>query len=141
MNAIEFKTALATLGMSAKELAKRAGVDLRTVQRWTSTAEKWNVPDNIVAEYVQPELDRQSDLCEISLQVVEENADEHGEPSVVYLPWYTSDEELQEAHKDDPRTVAMANADSMRVWHVLQSLGYAAEFVPPAELPKGEQID
>lgn len=138
MNPMEMKASLATLGMSELELARRAGVDPRTVRRWSSQKEKWPIPDNIVESIIKPELDRQSDMCEICLQVVEQQTNEHGEPNVVSLPWYASDEELQAAHKGDTRTVAMANADSLRVWHVLQSLGYAAQFVAPADLPKGE---
>lgn len=137
MTPLELKTALVTLGLSEWEFAKRISKSRQMVSNWTSPNKKWNIPDNIVKEYVQPELDRQAAMCETCLQLVEQQADKLGaDPAVVHLPWYISDDELAEYH-DDTRNASMANADSMRVWHVLQSLGYKAEFVRPADLGTG----
>lgn len=134
MTPLELKTALATIGMSESELARRVGKSSRTVRSWTSPRETLNVPDEVVATIIQPELDRQAAMCETCLQIVEQQADDRGQdPAVVHLPWYISDEELAEYH-DDTCNASMANADSMRVWHVLQSRGYKVEFVRPADL-------
>lgn len=126
----KFRAALLMLGMGQRELAERAGVDERSVHRWVNPEYKWNVPDGVWDEYIQPELERQEEMVEACIQIVEEQEKLHGEPDAVRLPWYLSADELPEG---DTRTVDMANADTRRAWAALSALGYSVEIVAPHE--------
>lgn len=132
MNTLEFRAALAVLGMSYRELAQRAHVDERSVKRWASPISPYDVPDGIVADVIEPELKRQEQAVETAIEIVEDKADDFDEPHEVRLPWYVGNGK-EVAYLADGRTYDMANADSLRVWSALKSLGYNAIFVAPNE--------
>lgn len=135
MKKIQFKAALALIGMSELDLAYRAQVDPRSVRRWTSEVSPTKIPQGIIDEFITPELERQERAVETAIQIVENQTAQYGEPKAVLVPWYRNDAILQTAHPGDARTYKMANADSVRLYSALVVLGYNAVFANPSEIP------
>lgn len=133
LNARELRAIMETLGMSGIELSARAKVDERSSRRWLSPNEPWDIPQGVIDEVITPEIKRQDSAVEAAIEIVELYAEEHGDPSVIKLPFYLSTNEVKHYHPGDTRTKDMANADSIRLRSALLSLGYNVELVEPTE--------
>lgn len=129
----ELKAIMLTLGLTGVQLAERAHVDQRNVRRWLSDAEPAQIPQGVIDEVITPEVERQEEATETALEIVEAFTNEHGDPAVIKLPFYSSTSEVQATHARDTRTAHMANMDSIRIWAALKALGCNVEFTAPSD--------
>lgn len=120
-----------TVGMTQTELARRMGVEVRSVKRWESPkAEGYHAPD-AAWDVLDAALAAQDKAVEFALAKVDGIIAEAGRPpKSVRLRYWRSQDEYDAVHEPaDGGSFRMANANSRLVASVLRLRGIVVEWV------------
>lgn len=124
-----FKTLREALGLTTSEIAQMAGVNIRTAQRWEATNPP---PEDVVAPLVE-QWDNWARKINTIIDLLDEQAENHGDPEVVSLTRYRHSEQATLAGLDMP-----AQQHAALLGHILMALtreGYKSEIIWRAEEP------
>ena len=136
----EFRALRETVGMTQAALAAAMGVEVRSVKRWEKpNPHGWYDPPQDAWDVLDGALAAQRRAVEKALEVVENVAEEHGEPQAVELAYWLSEADYvswsTDSALDAPGDWRMANANARAAASALAALGYRVRFESGAPFP------
>ena len=134
MTAAELKTLRESLGLTTQWIADQASVQLRTAQYWEH-GKRMAVPDDVSSMLIN--IDEQLDrTVEQSMEVVKSKFKELGDPEVVVLVRYRTDDDLLRYRPDMkplPTTTHGVLLNRIRKSLALIGVESVIEYMEPAE--------
>lgn len=130
----EFRALRETVGLLQGDIARKLGVEERSVRRWESpTAPQF--PPQDAWDVIDDALQLQRKVVSFALGKVDEIAQQQGNyPHVVELPYWSSAKDFARHHSaDDGGNWRMANANSRLVAFALHERGIAVKWIDGAE--------
>lgn len=127
----ELKALREGCGLSQVEVAKAADTGQRSIARWESTDERYDAPKR-VWRYLREVERTQDEQVKYCVDAAKEQAKALGDPTVVALTYYQSQEQYDKFGRDEG-PVGWANAVARKTAAELRRLGFEVEFRYPNE--------